>query len=125
MNRRTFLQATASGFFAAPAVMSRVLQESAAPAMPGGVQVGDVTTTHAMIWSATDRAARMMVEFSRDERFTSPRRIEGPVALDTTNFTAKLDRSLSGRRAHVFSSRSCFSSRASLGSIPPYSFFHR
>jgi len=91
MNRRTFLQATASGFFAAPAVMSRVLQESAAPHMPGGVQVGDVTPTRAMIWSAADRPARMMVEVSRDERFTSPRLIEGPIALEDTHFTAKLD----------------------------------
>ena len=90
MNRRAFLQSTA-GLFAAPAVMSRVLQESAAPAMPGGVQVGDVTSTRAMLWSAADRPARMMVELSRDERFTSPRLIEGPVALENSQFTAKLD----------------------------------
>lgn len=90
ITRRTFVK-TASGLFAAPAVMSRVLQETAAPAMPGGVQVGDVTTTRAMIWSAADRAARMMVEVSRDERFTASRLIEGPAALENTNFTAKLD----------------------------------
>ncbi len=91
MNRRTFLQTTASGFFAAPAVMRRVLQESAAPVMPGGVQVGDVTANRAMIWSAADRAARMMVEVSRDERFTTSRFIQGPVALEDSQFTAKLD----------------------------------
>lgn len=91
MNRRAFLQTTASGFLAAPAVMSRVLQEAAAPAMPGGVQVGDVTTARAMLWSATDRPARMLVEIARDERFTSSRLIEGPVALQDTQFTAKLD----------------------------------
>ena len=72
-------------------MMSRVLQESAAPLMPGGVQVGDVTPARAMIWSATNRAARMMVEVSRDERFTSPRLIEGPAALESSGFTAKLD----------------------------------
>lgn len=91
MNRRTFLQTAASGIFAAPAVMSRVLQESAAPVMPGGVQVGDVTPSRAMIWSAADRPARMMVEIARDERFSSPRLIEGPVALEDSQFTAKLD----------------------------------
>ncbi|MDP2052676.1 MAG: alkaline phosphatase D family protein, partial [Acidobacteriota bacterium] len=91
MNRRAFLQSTTAGLFAAPAVMSRVLQESAAPAMPGGVQVGDVTSTRAMMWSAADRPARMMVELSRDERFTSPRLIAGPVALENSQFTAKLD----------------------------------
>jgi alkaline phosphatase D len=72
-------------------MMSRVLQDSAAPLMPGGVQVGDVTPTRAMIWSATNRAARMMVEVSRDERFTSPRLIAGPAALESSGFTAKLD----------------------------------
>ena len=82
ITRRTFVK-SASGLFAAPAMMSRVLRESAAPLMPGGVQVGDVTPTRAMIWSATNRAARMMVEVSRDERFTSPRLIEGPTALDS------------------------------------------
>jgi alkaline phosphatase D len=71
--------------------MSRVLQESGAPAMPGGVQVGDVTASRAMIWSATDRAARLMVEIGRDERFSSARLIEGPAALEDTSFTAKLD----------------------------------
>ena len=71
--------------------MSRVLQDAAAPAMPGGVQVGDVTPTRAMLWSAADRPARMMVEISRDERFSSPRLIAGPVALENSGFTAKLD----------------------------------
>ena len=56
MNRRAFLRTTSS--LLAPAVMSRVLQDANAPVMPGGVQVGDVTDTRAMIWSATDRPAR-------------------------------------------------------------------
>jgi len=90
ITRRNFVK-TASGLFVAPSVMSRVLQEAAAPAMPGGVQVGDVTPTRAMLWSAADRPARMMVEISRDERFSSPRLIEGPSALENTGFTAKLD----------------------------------
>ena len=87
MNRRAFLRTS----LVAPAVMSRVLQDANAPAMPGGVQVGDVTGTRAVIWSATDRPARMLVEVSRDERFRSPRLIEGPAALDDTRFTAKID----------------------------------
>ncbi len=71
--------------------MSRVLQDANAPAMPGGVQVGDVTGTRAMIWSSTDRPARMLVEVARDERFASSRIIEGPAALEDTHFTAKVD----------------------------------
>ena len=104
MNRRAFLRTSLVGltpvlsaggrprlFGVAPAVMSRVLRDVDAPAMPGGVQVGDVTGTRAMIWSVTDRPARMLLEVSRDERFTSPRLIEGPAALEDTQFTAKMD----------------------------------
>ena len=111
MNRRAFLRTALCGlppvlgagvrpqdvrvgprpFGRAPAVMSRVLQDASAPALLGGVQVGDVTDTRAMIWSVTDRPARMLVEVSRDERFTNPRLIEGPAALDDTRFTAKID----------------------------------
>ena len=93
MNRRAFLRTTTAlcGLGHAPAVMSRVLQDAGAPAMPGGVQVGDVTDTRAMIWSATDRAARMMVEVAGDERFIQSRIVEGPAALEDSAFTARLD----------------------------------
>jgi alkaline phosphatase D len=93
MNRRAFLRAASALWAAgrAPAVMSRVLQDAGAPAMPGGVQVGDVTCTRAMIWSATDRAARMLVEIAPDERFSGARLIEGPAALEDSGYTARLD----------------------------------
>ena len=95
MNRRTFLRlastvsasslarldALADGG-RAPAVMRRVLRESEAPTMPSGVQSGDVTSTRAMIWSRTDRAARMFVEVSQRESMSSSRLIAGPAALD-------------------------------------------
>lgn len=71
--------------------MSRVLREADAPAMPSGVQSGDVTSTRAMIWSRTDRAARMFVEVSNRESMLSSRVIAGPAALETTGFTAWLD----------------------------------
>ena len=93
MDRRTFLHTASSlcVFGRAPAVMSRVLQDARAPVMTGGVQVGDVTGSRAMIWSAADRPARIFVEIARDERFTSPRLIEGPAALENSRFTAKID----------------------------------
>ena len=75
----------------APAMIARVLRDADAPAVVGGVQCGDVTSTRAVIWSATDRAARMVVELSVDETFRTSRRIQGPAALEKTNFTAKLD----------------------------------
>ena len=98
MNRRTFLRAATGltgavlpAFRGAPAIVPHPLVDANAPAMPGGVQVGDVTATRAMLWSATDRPARMMVEIARDERFASSRVVEGPAALEDSGFTARLD----------------------------------
>jgi alkaline phosphatase D len=36
--------------------------ETTRPSVPWGVQCGDVTASSAVIWSATDRPARMLVE---------------------------------------------------------------
>ena len=41
------------------------------------------------------------------------------------SMTLSRDRSATRRLSFVFSSRSCFSSRASLGNMPPYAFFQR
>ena len=50
-----------------------------------------------MVWSRSDRAARMLVDWSYDEHFKEARRIVGPHALDTTDFTAR--QALSGLEA--------------------------
>lgn len=102
MNRRDFLAAASAALplsrlheilasRRAPAMLSRVLQETAAPAIPSGVQCGDVTATRAVLWSRTDRAARMMIELARDESFRTSRVIAGPAALEDSGFTAKID----------------------------------
>ncbi len=87
MRRRSFLHLTTTPLL----LPVRAFQESRAPGMPSGVQCGDVTATRAIIWSATDRSARMMAELSPDESFRTVRRIEGPAALEDSGFTAKID----------------------------------
>ena len=67
-----------------PAVISGSL-----PRVPQGVMSGDVTADTAVIWSRTDRAARMVVEWSRNERFTEVSRVVGPVTGPEADFTAK------------------------------------
>jgi alkaline phosphatase D len=94
-SRRTFLS-TLSGAAAAALVVPRsapalVTSAGARPAIPHGVAVGDVTGDRAIVWSRTDRPARMIVEWSTRESFADPRRIVGPAALETTGFTARLD----------------------------------
>ncbi|MGE3294480.1 MAG: hypothetical protein AB7O95_24195, partial [Geminicoccaceae bacterium] len=56
--------AAAGGAVAAPAI---VRAQSLRPASTSGVQVGDVVGDRAIIWSATDRPARMRVRWSTAE----------------------------------------------------------
>jgi alkaline phosphatase D len=61
------------------------------PAAPGGVQVGDVTADRALVWSCTDRPARLVVEYGRDEALTAAETALGPAALEDSGFTARVD----------------------------------
>ncbi len=64
--------------------------ERARPGAPHGVQSGDVSHHSAVVWSATDRPARMIVEYATTERFADVRRIVGPVALPETGHAAQV-----------------------------------
>jgi alkaline phosphatase D len=81
MHRRRFLQLGALPWL--------VRQPAAKPSIPFGVTAGDVGGGRAVIWSRTDRAARMFVEFSTTERFADPRRVRGPAALESSDFTSR------------------------------------
>jgi alkaline phosphatase D len=71
----------------APAV---VVREGARPGIPNGVQSGDVSGRSAVVWSRTDRPARMWVEWSTTEGFRDARRVRGPAALPEDDFTARV-----------------------------------
>ncbi len=85
---RAFAQAPAAPAPAAPGI---VTSDRARPLLPCGVMSGDVTDSRAVIWSKTDRPARMLVEVAANERFADARRITGPAALEDSDFTARLD----------------------------------
>lgn len=94
--RRTFLQATASGLLVpswalaqqAPAVIA---SDAARPVAAQGLQFGDPQDGSVVVWSRSDRPARMVVETALDERFTNARRIVGPHALEGADFTVRQD----------------------------------
>ena len=102
MSRRRFLSrgAAAAGgmILRAPAL---VRAEASLPSVAWGAQVGDVTLdpaapagapgAAAVVWSRTDRPARLHLEWSTTESFTDARRVVGPAALEDTDFTAQLD----------------------------------
>lgn len=73
---------------AAPAIITA---DSARPQLAQGIQIGDVQCHGAMIWSRSDRPARMVVEYDLDPQFSNPVKIRGPHALESTDFTARLD----------------------------------
>lgn len=84
----TILELWPKQFSAAPAI---IVSETQRPQIPYGVQTGDVTSGRAVIWSRSDRPARMIVEFSTTESFQNSQRMIGPAAIEPTDFTARVD----------------------------------
>jgi alkaline phosphatase D len=98
-SRRRFLKAgvaTAAGVVlpgwtlvkGAPAIIT---SDTERPQALQGVQFGDPGNGAVVVWSRSDRDARMLVEWSYDEQFQGVHRVVGPYALDTTDFTARQD----------------------------------
>jgi alkaline phosphatase D len=94
LSRRVFsglVTATASGIFfpgRAPAV---VRKDEALPQIALGVASGDVRGRSGVIWSKTDRPARMWIEWDTTEKFENVRQVRGPEAIEVADFTAKLE----------------------------------
>ncbi len=72
----------------APAIIT---SDSERPLALQGLQLGDPKAGAVMVWSRSDRPARMIVELSLDEQFRNARRIVGPHALETGDFTVRQD----------------------------------
>lgn len=98
-SRRRFLKAsvaTAAGVVlpgwtlrkGAPAIIAA---DNERPQALQGLHFGDPSNGSVVVWSRSDRPARMLVEWSYDEQFRAVRRLVGPHALDTTDFTARQD----------------------------------
>src|SRR5262245_23394561 len=95
LSRRAFLRTgLASGVsLALPALAQApalVTSARGRPQMPSGLQIGDVLADRAVVWSRSDRPARMWVEHSLASDFRSPVRVRGPLALDTSDYTARV-----------------------------------
>ncbi|MCW5222312.1 alkaline phosphatase [Verminephrobacter aporrectodeae subsp. tuberculatae] len=68
-----------------------VTSERLRPQVGSGVMSGDTTRDAAILWSRTDRPARMVVEYSPNENFKDARTLVGPVALARSDYTARVD----------------------------------
>jgi alkaline phosphatase D len=90
-HRREFLSTAAraaGGLVLAPAL---IRQDASRPAIDYGTACGDITRDRAIVWSRTDRRARMFVEWSTRESFQDSRRVQGPTAGPPSDFTARVD----------------------------------
>ena len=89
LHRRRLLKA---GGLAA-ALPTRIFAQTSAASRPRlvqGVQSGDLMRDGAIVWSRADRPSRMLVEYATTESFVDAKRIMGPLALEATDFTARV-----------------------------------
>lgn len=86
-NRRAFLAGSTA--FAASLSMPAISRASSRPVFTHGVQSGDVDTTSGMIWTRTDRPARVMMEVSTTESFTDARKLTPMDAIPNSDLAVK------------------------------------
>jgi len=95
VSRRKFLKSSALllGAAAVPLVGSsrRATAAVATPQLEQGLQIGDVVADRAVIWSRSDRPARLVVDYDVNPSFSNAMRVRGPFALETTDYTARVD----------------------------------
>lgn len=103
IGRRAFLKGAlgAGGIAVAGGLLPQMLQARQAPALiipdiqrpqlPYGVTSGDILANRAIIWSKADRPARMIVNVDTVESMSKARTITGPAALESSDYTAKID----------------------------------
>jgi alkaline phosphatase D len=66
-----------------------IQSEGSLPSMPYGVAAGAAGPDRFVVWSRSDRPARMIVEYSTTDRFTDVRRVAGPAVMESSDFTGK------------------------------------
>ncbi|WP_328322718.1 alkaline phosphatase D family protein [Kribbella sp. NBC_00382] len=93
LSRRQLLAATAvAGATAAvPSVTAAAsVVRRDRPALPSGIMSGDVTSNSAVVWSRTDRRARLTVDLTSNGRFDRAVRLRGPITSADQDYTAQL-----------------------------------
>jgi alkaline phosphatase D len=109
-DRRQFIQlgtaalgaAALPRWAAAQSAPSIVPSDASRPVAAQGVQFGDPSHESVLVWSRSDRPARMIVEWSLEPQFAQATRIVGPYALENTDFTVRQDLSGLPENREVF-----------------------
>lgn len=98
----TPLGALAAAQAVSPASPAVITSERLRPRIDGGVMSGDITTDRAIIWSRSDRPARMHVEYANNQMFNNATSLSGPLASAESGYTARVDLSGLARGEHTF-----------------------
>ncbi|MGJ8543815.1 MAG: alkaline phosphatase D family protein [Sulfitobacter sp.] len=87
LNRRRLL--AGSSALAAGLAMPSLSRAAARPVFEHGVQSGDVDMSSGMIWTRTDRPAKVMMEISTTESFANPRQLAPMDAIPASDMAIK------------------------------------
>jgi alkaline phosphatase D len=93
LNRSTALSAglAVPGLALAQAAPAVVTRDAMRPQMAHGIQSGDPGASSAIIWTRSDRPARLWIDWSTTASFASTTRVRGPYLLEDTDFTGRID----------------------------------
>jgi alkaline phosphatase D len=102
MDRRHFLNTTTvlgSAALAAPYALAQtapaapalITRDAMRPQMAHGIQSGDPIADAAIIWTRSDRPARMWLEWSTSASFANSTRVRGPYLLEDSDYTGRVD----------------------------------
>ena len=73
---------------AAPAIVTR---DGARPQMNHGIQSGDPKADGAVVWTRSDRPARLWLDWSTTASMANATRVRGPHLLENTDYTGRID----------------------------------
>lgn len=96
MKRRNFLSTMGAGLAlptlgwsqGAPTIITR---DAMRPQMPHGIQSGDPVADAAIIWTRSDRPARLWLEWASTASFANATRVRGPHLLEDSDYTGRID----------------------------------
>ncbi|QTN26661.1 alkaline phosphatase D family protein [Rhodoferax sp. AJA081-3] len=94
MDRRDFLTATTTtvlGTSTALAATPLITSDAMRPQMAHGIQSGDPQADGAIIWTRSDRPARLWLDWSTTASMANATRVRGPYLLEDSDYTGRLD----------------------------------
>jgi len=100
INRRSLIKSTiGSAVFTSTGLQSIlasaqspsiITSEKLRPQFPSAIQSGDVSAHSGLIWSRADRESKMWIQWDTSDKFTNPRKLVGPYALESSDFTSRV-----------------------------------